>query len=74
MFRTLKNCQYWQFCRVKVPLTLCKSAAYAVKTIGFCVFEAKFWCKRAEYGASESPECEFRSEWCGQNVVCKLRG
>lgn len=50
------------FYRVKVPLTLCKSAAYAVKTIEFCVFEAKFWCKRAEYGASESPECEFRSE------------
>lgn len=42
MFRTLKNCQYWQFCRVKVPLTLCKSAAYAVKTIEFCVFEVDF--------------------------------
>lgn len=22
----------------------------------------KFWCERAENGASESPECEFRSE------------
>lgn len=50
------------FRNVKVPLMLCKSAAFAVKTIEFCVFEAKFWCKRAEYGASESPECEFRSE------------
>ena len=52
----------WTFYGKKVPLTLCKSAAFAVKTIEFCVFEAKFWCKRAEYGASESPECEFRSE------------
>ena len=42
MFRTLKNCQYWQFCRVKVPLTLCKSAACAVKTIEFYVFEVDF--------------------------------
>ena len=26
----------------KVPLTLCKSAACAVKTIEFCVFEVDF--------------------------------
>lgn len=26
----------------KVPLTLCKSAAFAVKTIEFCVFEVDF--------------------------------
>lgn len=62
MFRTLKNCQYWQFFCVKVALAPCRSGTCTVKTIEFCVFEAKFWCKRAEYGASESPECEFRSE------------
>ena len=42
MFRTLKNCQCWQFYHAKVPLTLCKSAVFAVKTIEFCVFEVDF--------------------------------
>ena len=50
------------FRRVKVALAPCRSGTCTVKTIEFCVFEAKFWCKRAEYCASESPECEFRSE------------
>ena len=27
---------------MKVPLTLCKIAAFAVKTIEFCVFEVDF--------------------------------